>query len=160
MKICFLAPSGYGKSTAIKILSNYYNLKNIKIAEPLYELQDYFYKYISTEMIGEQDGEILQFLGIKIRKENSTFLLNFITNDDCRPPDYEHLKNLGFIFIGINGYNRDRLDHRPSNPKLTIEWQGNMCCDYWVDNLGTMEEYEKNIIKLINQIIFDKGIEL
>ena len=31
MKICFLAPSGYGKSTAIKILEKRYEIKNIKI---------------------------------------------------------------------------------------------------------------------------------
>ena len=37
-KICFIAPSGYGKSTAISILKKFYQLENIKIAEPLYYL--------------------------------------------------------------------------------------------------------------------------
>lgn len=168
-KLCFIAPSGYGKSTAIGILSEKGSLINIKIAEPLYELQNYFYDYIDVKMKGEQDGELLQYLGMKIRKEHSTFLLDtftkkfdavsdvtFITNDDCRPPDYEQLKKLGFTFIGINGYNRDRLDHRPSDPNLSLEWQDKVPCDYCIDNLGTMAEYRDNIIKLILQISNDK----
>lgn len=69
-KICFIAPSGYGKSTAVKLLSEMCDVKNIKIAEPLYELQNYFYDFINTKMKGEQDGELLQFLGAKIRKHN------------------------------------------------------------------------------------------
>ena len=168
IKLCFIAPSGFGKSTAIGILNEKFALRNIKIAEPLYELQNYFYGFIGVKMKGEQDGELLQYLGMKIRKENNTFLLdeftqNFskvsnvelITNDDCRPPDYECLKELGFIFIGINGYNRDRLDHRPSDPKLSIEWQNNIICDYWLDNWGSMAEYRENIHKLMMQIIAD-----
>ncbi len=164
-KLCFIAPSGYGKSTAIGILRENYSLMNIKIAEPLYELQDYFYNYIGVKMQGEQDGELLQYLGVKIRQEHKTFLLDtfakkfnsisnvdFITNDDCRPPDYDYLKKLGFVFIGINGYNRDRLDHRPSNPSLSIEWQEKINCDYWLDNWGSMEEYRNNISNLMLQI--------
>ena len=75
MKICFLAPSGYGKTTAVKILSKHYKVKSIKIAEPLYELQKEFYNFIGKSITGEQDGELLQFLGKKIRKENPSFLL-------------------------------------------------------------------------------------
>ena len=118
LKICFLAPSEYGKNTAVKLLSSRYSVHNIKLAEPLYHLQNYFYSFIGKEMSGEQDGELLQYLGKKIRAECPQFLIkefitelhranNFrgiITNDDCRPPDYPTLKELGFIFIKINSY--------------------------------------------------------
>jgi hypothetical protein len=169
-KICFIAPSGYGKSTAVSILRKFFNLENIKIAEPLYYLQNYFYDFINTQINGEQDGELLQFLGIKIRKENKKFLLNqfktklsklatidIITNDDCRPPDYDVLKELGFIFIGINGFNRDRYDHSKADPKSVVEWQDKPKCEYWVDNLGSMKEYENNLLILMNNIFGDKG---
>mgnify|MGYP002509296125 CR=1 FL=1 len=39
LKICFLAPSGYGKSTASKFIESEFNAKVIKIGKPLYDLQ-------------------------------------------------------------------------------------------------------------------------
>ncbi len=166
-KICFVAPSGYGKTTAINLISKFHNIENIKIATPLYELQNHFYNFIETDISGEQDGELLQFFGVKIRKENPTFLLNrfkrslevaekkdaLISNDDCRPPDYDCLRELGFIFVRINGFCRTRKDHTTANPKLSIEWQNEIPCDFSVDNFGTMEEYEHNLKVLLNKIL-------
>ena len=80
MKICFLAPSGFGKSTAIEILKKKYNIINIKIGDPLYELQETFYKKIGINCENKQDGELLQFLGMKIRKEKPNYLLETFIN--------------------------------------------------------------------------------
>lgn len=170
IKICFIAPSEYGKNTAVKILKTKYRLTNIKIAEPLYKLQRAFYKFIGKKMTGEQDGELLQYLGQKIRKENPYFIINefekklkgklsfdgIIANDDCRPPDYKFLKNGGFIFVRINGFKRNRIDHTKSNPLSDLEWQKQMPCDYVVDNLGSIQEYEHNLFKLMKEILKDK----
>ena len=38
-KICFLSPSGYGKSTASEYIKREFNASVVKIAKPLYELQ-------------------------------------------------------------------------------------------------------------------------
>lgn len=167
LKICFIAPSGFGKTTAIKILSKFYKIKNIKIAKPLYDMQKYFYKKIKTKMRGEQDGELLQFFGLKVRKENSNFLTDvfiesvkkynssqiIISNDDCRPPDYQTLKNLGFVFVKINGFCRNRKDHTRANPNLNLEWKSEIPHNYSVDNFGTMKEYKSNLLILIKQIL-------
>jgi len=165
MRLCFLAPSGYGKSTASKYLESKMRFKNIKIGEPLYELESMFYDYIHTSMKGEQDGELLQFLGMKIRRENPMFLLNTflekiemyeqdytIINDDARPQDYEFLKSLGFVFIKINGFKRDRIDHTKSDDKSSLEWQSDIPCDYELDNFGLVEDYFKNIDSLMEVI--------
>lgn len=167
LKISFLAPSEYGKNTAVKLLSEKYSLQNIKLAEPLYHLQEYFYHFIGKQMSGEQDGELLQYLGEKIRKENPNFILNkfknnllnvdnsltIITNDDCRPPDHKALKNLGFIFIKINGFKRNRLDHTKSNPISPLEWNANIEFDYCVDNFGTLDDYRENLFNLVDYIL-------
>lgn len=160
MRICFLAPSGYGKSTAIEILKKYYNITNIKIAEPLYRLQDNFYKTIGIDIDNKQDGELLQFYGCKIRKENPMYLINtflqevekydgIITNDDCRPYDYQYLKDNGFIFIKIKGYCHDRTDHTIANPKLNLEWQTDIPYDYEVSNNSTLDKYEDELLKVM-----------
>lgn len=168
MKICFLAPSSYGKSTAIEILSKHFDIKNIKIGEPLYELQSDFYKKLGIEVKDKQDGELLQFYGKKVRKENSNFLLNefkkkldntyatIISNDDCRPNDYKFLKDNGFIFIKINGYKRDRSDITLANPKEKIEWQDEIPFDYEINNYGTLEEYETQLLNLMNKLLVSK----
>lgn len=160
MKICFLAPSGYGKSTAIEILKKYYNITNIKIAQPLYKLQDDFYKTIGIDIGNKQDGELLQFYGCKIRKENPMYLINtffkevekhdgIITNDDCRPYDYQYLKDNGFIFIKINGYSHDRSDHTKADSKLNLEWQNNIPYDYEVINNNTLDKYEEELLRVM-----------
>jgi hypothetical protein len=169
IKIAFIAPSGFGKSTAIDILKKHFLLKNIKIAAPLYSLQGIFYSFIGRDLSEEQDGELLQFLGGKIRKENADFLLrNFserlhgitsmlITNDDCRPYDYDHLKKEGFIFVQIKGFRRNRDDHTPVDSKSALEWQESLAtCDYILENTGALEKYEKNIINLMEGIINDR----
>lgn len=172
LKICFLAPSEYGKNTAVKLLSTKYKIQNIKIAEPLYLLQDSFYRFIGKKMTGEQDGELLQYLGKKIRQENPDFLVqwfferlkefeNFdgiISNDDCRPPDYKFLKDCGFVFIKINGFKRDRLDHTKADPNSSLEWHKDIKCDYVVDNLGSIEEYKQNLFELLKKIMSKKGL--
>ena len=168
MKICFLAPSAYGKSTAIKLLQKHFDVKNVKIADPLYELQSDFYEKLGIEIGNRQDGELLQFYGKKVRKENSEFLLKefktkldstiatIISNDDCRPDDYNFLKNNGFIFVKINGYKRDRDDVSIANPKEKIEWQSEIPFDYEVDNYGSLEEYESNLLTLMNKLLVPK----
>ncbi|MFA6777991.1 MAG: hypothetical protein WCR80_06135 [Bacilli bacterium] len=165
MKICFIAPSLYGKSTAAGIIQKHFKSQNIKIAKPLYDLQTYFYHFIEKEIGDTQDGELLQFFGNKIRKENSTFLLdnfyqnvlnsknNIITNDDCRPPDYLFLKEMGFIFIKIKGFKRMRDDYVKAAEKNKLEWQCDLPYDYELDNTCTLEEYEKNILNLLKEII-------
>ncbi len=167
IKISFIAPSEYGKNTAVNILKERFRLINIKLALPLYKLQEDFYRFIRKEMLGEQDGELLQYYGSKIRKENSNFLIdefskklknieNFdgiITNDDCRPPDYQYLKEKGFIFIKINGFKRNRIDHTKCDPKCKLEWHNQIPCDYEVNNYGSMQEYRVNLFKLMTKIL-------
>ncbi len=164
IKICFLAPSGYGKDTASKIIESMFDVSVIKLARPLYELQRDFYNRLGIDIQDKQDGELLQFYGYKIRKESPDYLINtfykeigmcnsqIIINDDCRPMDYESLKEMGFIFVKINGYKRNRLDHVEADSKSSLEWQENIPYDYEIDNYGGLEEYRYAILDLLENI--------
>lgn len=160
MRISFLAPSGYGKTTAINILKKHYELTNIRIADPLYELQQNFYKQIQLNIGDKQDGELLQFFGRKVRKESPSYLLEefrkkvestdlIVSNDDCRPFDYEFLKALGFVFIKINSYTRDREDHTKASLKSSLEWQEDIPYDYEIDNYKDLISYERVLLNLM-----------
>ena len=55
-------------------------------------------------------------------------------------------------FIKINGYKRDRQDITLANPNLSIEWKSDIPFDYEVDNFGTLEEYEKELLNIMRNI--------
>lgn len=169
LKIAFLAPTGFGKSTACNILKSVYNSENIKLAKPLYDIQKYYYKVLGVrEDENKQDGELLQFLGNKIQREYPLFLsdkffgrlkelseksfFDIITNDDCRPHNYKYLKEMGFVFVGINGFSRVRNDYSKINPANEVEWHGMIPFDYSVDNYYGLQEYRESLIGLVGKI--------
>jgi len=173
IKISFIAPTGFGKTTATKLLSELYpGTVNIKLATPLYEIQRYIYNKIGVRMLGEQDGELLQFLGYKIQKEAPTYLAhefeklfirvrlsaNLITNDDCRAHNYLFLKNLGFRFVRINGYSRSRADHSKVDSCHTVEnGLAELDCEYLLDNLLDIDTYKQNLRVLVERIKDDEN---
>ena len=169
LKLSFIAPTGYGKSTAVKIICDKFEgAVNIKLAAPLYRLQKYFYRFIGVVLTGEQDGELLQFLGCKIQKEAPDFLAqtfyrsfckasqfaNIITNDDCRPHNYQFLKNLGFKFVRIQGLQWNRNDHTKVDQGHLVE-KGieNLQCNYFLDNFSSLEEYKSNVLLMMEGLI-------
>lgn len=162
--IVFLAPSGYGKSTCAKYIQNKYNGEIIKLATPLYEMQKYFYEKINMK-INSQDGELLQFLGNKVQKTNPEFLFkeflksynksesSLIINDDCRPHNFNYLKNLGAVFIGIKGPSRIRPeDTSPHDLTNSLEWKDNIPCDYIINNEGNLESLYIQLDSLLKEI--------
>lgn len=168
LKLSFIAPTGYGKTTAVQIIQSLYNPSvNIKLSAPLYELQKHFYEFIGAEMRGEQDGELLQFLGHKTQREAPSFLAmrfyerlksfeatcRVITNDDCRPHNYPFLKNWGFKFVRIDGFARGRWDHVPVDPHHPVE-QGlsDLAADLVLGNLGSIEEYKTSIVEMMEDL--------
>ena len=172
LKISFIAPTGFGKTTCAKLINDIYPYSiNIKLAEPLYEMQRFFYNKINKELIGDQDGELLQFLGYKTQKECPRYLADtfirkvhdlsnkyaIITNDDCRTHNYTFLKDDGFLFVKIKGIQRDRMSHTNIDPAHLVE-KGidNLQSDYELNNNGTINDLRKSIIRLIEKIYYEK----
>lgn len=75
-----------------------------------------------------------------------------VTNDDCRPPDYQEIKRLGFVFVGINGFCRDRTDQTKADLNHTLEWQKDVQCDLYINNFGSIAEYKIELKKLLTKI--------
>ena len=73
LKLCLLGPTGSGKSSIAKYIAAETGAEIIKVAKPLYEMQAAFYQQIGRSVSG-QDGELLQFLGAKVEKENPGWL--------------------------------------------------------------------------------------
>ena len=168
LRISFLAPTGYGKTTAATFVANCFNAVIIKLAEPLYEIQRFYYNLLGKPET-TQDGELLQYFGHKICKDAPNFLFEtfqaklneiavnnpkaIIVNDDCRPSNYEKLKRENFIFIKIEGIKYGRTDITPINPAHSLEWHDNIPCDYTISNRCSMVEFKDRTINIVEWLI-------
>lgn len=179
-QISIIGPSGVGKTTTLNImndrlLTNYF-VKICKLSKPIYKIQGLLYDYLDYPIEGKQDGELLQFLGAKIQEIKPTYLSdkffaeidNFtsvfnsdekiiILNDDCRPHNYQALKDRGFYFIGILGDSRQRSDDITCH-KLNhkVEWQGFdhiEKCDIVLQNNGSIKDLVKKTEQLLKAIL-------
>ena len=169
-KICLYGPTGSGKTTIAQHLIRKYNAELIKIATPLYQMQNEFYQKLGKTISG-QDGEFLQFLASKILKENPFWLTDqflkkvsqsnkhLIVNDDCRLNSYDVLKKDGFIFIRVstsskNILKRMRNDHTPIDTNHPVE-QGfdKFNADHIIENNGSIDESLAKIDMLVENYV-------
>lgn len=120
-KIVFYGKSGSGKSTTCENAISYYQKNNelvevIKLAYPLYYLQNEFYKMAGIDInFYDQNQHLLEVIATNIRELNPKGLINnfnerlknstadVVINDDLRDTkvDYPELKSQGFIFVKI-----------------------------------------------------------
>lgn len=165
LKLAFLAPSGYGKSTSSMYLEKKHSAKIVKLAKPLYEIQKLIYDRVNIDIVG-QDGDLLQFLGNKIQTISPKYLFNefikevnsldaeLIVNDDCRPHNYEYLKAEGFIFVKIESFSRERNEDTTSHDsKSKVEWNPDMIpFDFCITNKGTINDLNMELDSLLEKI--------
>lgn len=121
LKLAFYGKSGVGKSTAGKIAKRYFEAKDmtfetIKLASPLYEIQQHFYQAAGKEVdFYQQDQGLLEMIAANLRKINYQCLTDqfdkklkscnadIVMNDDVRDTenDFPYLKDQGFLFIKL-----------------------------------------------------------
>jgi dephospho-CoA kinase len=119
--LCLVAPSGAGKTTAFNILSEKFQecgltVKCLKLAKPLYALQEMIYRECGIERIGErQNHGLLESFASKMREINPNSIIeNFtkrlsdcdedaVINDDLRDTavDYPVMRSIGFKFVKV-----------------------------------------------------------
>lgn len=179
-KIALFGTTGVGKTTFFRILKQLYSpvhIDEIKLATPLYNVQEYIYKLCSTQRAYEvQDGVLLNFLGQHMRAINPKVLENyfyerikFLENSpavvctDARPPDYKFIKDAGFTTILIKADKKVsqqrrivRGDLSLSNPEHSTETNAEgekLKFDFEISNNGSLEEFEESITKLMGKIL-------
>jgi Dephospho-CoA kinase len=139
-KIVIYGLSGSGKSSIAKLIQDYYKEKDmettiLKLAYPLYEIQNKFYTVAGKKInFFDQDQLLLESIATHLRKISATSLIdNFIErlrtctspvvlNDDIRDydTDYPVLKKEGFIFIRIICDENVRVERLSARKDLSV----------------------------------------
>jgi hypothetical protein len=160
MIIAFTGGYGVGKSTAISITRTLLgDLRLVKFAQPLYDMQEYAYKRISSvykrpkEFV--KDRTLLQWLGtnwgrevvgknvwVDIWKAEASVNLavgNIVVCDDCRfDNEAETIKSMGGIIIKLV---------RPDNAKHASEAGiDQKYIDFVVENDNTVEALRDKLV--------------
>ena len=140
IKLIIYGLSGSGKSTIAKLVRSYFEERErivqvVKIAQPLYEIQHYFYEKLQVPHVeGTQDQILLENVASNIRRIAPTYLVDtfmnrvreseasVIINDDLRDyqTDYPRLLEAGFIFVKVTCEEEIRQKRLLSRNDLSI----------------------------------------
>ncbi|MBF4625457.1 hypothetical protein [Clavibacter sp. VKM Ac-2872] len=124
--MAFVGRPGAGKSTSTKaIIDTWPGAARVSLAAPLYAVQRAFYERLGAPLRdGQQDGQLLNFLGQHFRSVRPDSLINdfeervafaqdrgadMIVCDDARPVDVADLRRLGFSIVLIQAPEHLRL---------------------------------------------------
>lgn len=179
VKLGLLGNSGVGKDTCVRCIQRHYphlRLELIRLADPLYEVQNYIYRICGKIKDAQsQDGILLNFLGKHMRQinpdvlkqhffhilEQSEFRADLVICSDVRPQDVPFVRQKGFHIVQIVADPELALERRKKrgdlslgNPTHCTEKGG--ASDFYdtqVINNSSLQEFEEKIIKLTDQLL-------
>lgn len=162
--LCFYGPTGSGKSTAAGLACQYcagrgLSAVRLKLAEPLYELQDAFYRTAGRPVERyAQDQVLLETIAAHLRRIRPDSLAahflgrldrlqgaDVVVNDDLRDVevDYPALRGRGFRFVRVRCSEDVRLRRLGRRADLTASPNSKsesaldrIAADFTIDNDG------------------------
>lgn len=175
LKIGLLGTTGVGKDTCCQCIKKLFpniSIQVLRLAQPLYAVQNMVYQICGVEKGGDiQDGALLNFLGKHMRQINPQVLVDaffdalrkvgtetdLILCPDVRPIDAPSLKKIGFTLIHILADPETALERRKKRGDLTLgqathETESGLipeACDAQIVNNGTFEELEGKLRQIL-----------
>ncbi len=171
MLLALTGSMGSGKTTVVNIIRSYRpNLQVVKIAQPLYDIQDYVYSRIKRPLTEAKDRRLLQYLGTEWGREiDSNLWINLwkeeveriqatdpytlIIADDLRfDNEAQVIKEMGGVLVKVDASTRARADrinlintsHKSENG---VDFK---YIDFLIENSGSMEDLEDCVSTLLN----------
>jgi cytidine deaminase len=179
-KLALLGGTGVGKDTFVQILQRLLpslSIRRIRLAEPLYEVQNFIYKTCSREISDEvQDGVLLNFLGKHMRSINPHVLLDrfaqsireetsadLILCSDVRPIDAPFVRKMGFSIVHIVTNPDVAFERRKKRGDLSLgnsshETEAGISSSYYdiqISNNGSIEDFQSAVSSLIKDYYND-----
>lgn len=179
IKLGLLGTTGVGKDTCVNMIKNHFPdlaISLIRLADPLYRAQDAIYTICrKAKDFYSQDGELLNFLGLHMRKINpdvlkQSFLAALQSCDPCidciicpdiRAIDVPFVKDAGFIIIHIDAdpiitFERRKIRGDISLGKTNHQTErgiNSSIYDHQLINNGSLEEFQENVKNLFSHLI-------
>jgi dephospho-CoA kinase len=180
LKLAFYGESGCGKSTVTKICEDYFDRAKkktaiVKLAEPLYDIQEYIYEKCGISIEHYQQNQVLLEDAAKwMRMVRADSLVNsfayrlsmekadIIINDDIRnyDIDYKYLKLIGFFFIRLvcdDSVRIKRLDNRSDLKSIfhsqTTKDYGRFENDYEIKTDVDLRILNKSVYSVLDDIV-------
>ncbi|MBN3467592.1 dephospho-CoA kinase [Pseudomonas savastanoi pv. phaseolicola] len=172
LRLALVAPSGSGKSTTAQLLREHFeeaglSVEVIKLAQPLYELQDMFYEQAGVELAsGSQNQRLLECIARELRVlDGQSLVKNFarrlmqsraqvVINDDLRDDtvDWPYLYEQGFQVIKVladSSLRQLRLGLRGDisvveNSALDLQMR-RIDADYVLPNSGSLAQLKQRV---------------
>lgn len=178
MRIALVGNTGVGKSTFVNICKKHFKtlkIKEIRLAKPLYQAQNYIYKICKVQKNPDaQDGVLLNFLGQHMRTINEDVIkihfieqlkkmpnnINLIICSDVRPIDVPFVKKQGFSLINIQTDREIALERRLkrgdislANAQHSTEQQiYGFQPDHIIVNNKSIEDYQNAALGLVKKL--------
>jgi cytidine deaminase len=172
LRIALFGLPGAGKSTSAALLRERLEQRGarpavVRIAAPLYDVQDAFYGRTGTPLAsGQQDGVLLNFLGTHFRTTAPGFLLedfrrrcdeallaeaDVLICDDARPVDLEEVAKQGFTLVRISAPDDLRRARKSGRGDRT---RGNDADpDHEIDNAGDLDRLAGQVDSLVDALL-------
>lgn len=163
MKIAFGYKMGSGKDISVKFLINKYGGKQMKFANPLYDILKYAQKRCGLEY--KKDRKFLQLVGTEWgRNIDPDIWVNLALNNQSKEGniycadvrfknEFEALKNDGFIMVKLirDKVNENRIGNGISThiSENELDEYGNDRWDYIIYNNNTLNELYDAIDKIV-----------
>ena len=176
--IAFTGKMRAGKDTAADHLRNQFGGKNLKFADPLYEMQREIYRIANlSHPVGTRDRLLLQFLGTEWGRKtiDQNIWINvmahtletepkdqnlFIT--DCRfVNEFNLLKSKGFVLVRIKRPLEDRIRAGAINleheSETSLDEVPDSCYDYVLENDGSLQDYYAKVESMFQVLNVTSG---
>lgn len=183
LNIAFYGKSGVGKSTITRLATEFFekkglSVKNVKLAYPLYQLQNQFYEIAGVHCnFFDQNQSLLEDIARHLRMINPEVLINdfnkrynntiadIVINDDIRDTtvDYPHFCMMNFHFIKIVCDENKRLARLSNRKDLntifnskTTDCIDDIKADFIIDTSYESEEVLKSKLESFLEDLWSK----
>ena len=178
IRLCLLGHSGTGKSTASALIRHAADARGltsavVKVAAPLYDLQQAFYARMGRDLsIGQQDQQLMETLAECLRFRDPDFIIrdflarvtasntDVVVNDDVRSYQYDllRLREQGWVTVRVVTDPVVRKERLAAQGFLTLsdastEGVDDLSVDFEIPNNNDLHALAMQVTAVVDEVL-------